>query len=257
MAFNALRYLLAALCVVPLLLKQSNRTSVRSAKPDALLVRGSLLAGIAMFLGAGFQQAGIVYTTAGKAGFITGLYTVFVPLIALIRGEVIKRQTWFAVALAVSGLYLLSATNSTRINKGDILVLVSALAWAGHVITIGHFSPKLNPYALAVGQCLVCSGLSFVGALFFEKGDFSGAPQAWAPIVYAGCFSIGVGFTLQILGQRHAKTSHAAIIMSLESVFAAIGGWLILNEVMSGRTISGCALMLCGMVLAQFSARDA
>jgi drug/metabolite transporter (DMT)-like permease len=194
---------------------------------------------------------GLVYTTAGNAGFITGLYVVIVPLIGLLFRQKSSAGSWLGAGLAAVGLYLLSVTDRFTIARGDFLELVGAFFWAGHVLVLGHFSPRVSAIRLAITQFAMCSVLSLVTALFFETITLSGVVAATVPILYGGVASVGIAYTLQVVAQKSAHPAHAAILLSLEAVFAALGGWLMLGEVISPRGMAGCGLMLAGMLLSQ------
>lgn len=251
--FNAIRFGLGALVLLPVLF-----LGLPGMKPAPFfvgqrkhLLLGGLITGVFIFGGSTFQQFGVVHTTAGKAGFITGLYVVFVPLLGLLRGMKTRREIWVGAGLAAVGLYLLSGKGWGGIALGDGLVLVGTLFWASHVLVVGWLAPRVNPLALAVLQFVVCSLLSAVGASIFEELPPDAVKNAAFPILYAGLLSVGVAYTLQILGQRKAHPAHAALILSMEGIFAALGGWVILSESLSLRGIAGCFLMLGGIVLAQ------
>ncbi|UTW04733.1 DMT family transporter [Amphritea atlantica] len=254
--FNGCRFLLGAVSLLPLLWVFPPKTG--STEPGAML-RGSVTAGILLFLGASLQQAGLLWTSAGNAGFITGLYIIIVPLMGLLLGYITRLNTWLGGLLAVVGLYFLSvetsAANTVTINSGDLLVLGSAFFWAAHVVVIGRLASQLDNLRLAIIQFMICALLSFMVALIFEQDSLtlSNIALAWQPIAYAGLLSVGVAYTLQVVAQRNAPASHAAIIMSLEAVFAAIGGWWLLNEGFSNRALIGCTLMLAGMILSQLN----
>lgn len=254
--FNAVRFALGALALVPVAVFFSKRR--QSAPPPVLretdwgyCAKASLLTGLLIFGGSTLQQFGVVYTTAGKAGFITSLYVVFVPILGLATGQRCGRWTWWGALLAAVGLYLLSIQGWTGIALGDGLVLIGALFWASHVLAVGHVSPRIDPLRLAIGQFAVCSLLSLAGALVFEELELPAIRAAALPILYAGLLSVGVAYTLQLVGQQKAQPAHAAIILSFESVFSVIGGWLILSEGLGPRALAGCALMLAGVILAQ------
>ncbi len=253
--FNGVRFALGSLSLLPLLFfSRRQRSKIDSILPHPStkqVLWGGSLAGIALYLGASLQQVGIVYTTAGKAGFITGLYVVIVPILGLLWRQRPGTGTWVGAFLAVVGLYLLSVTETLAIAYGDSLVLVGAFFWAGHVLLLGWLSPKVNPLMLAFLQFAVCSLLSLVTALFTEIITLQAIRQAALPIFYGGVFSVGIAYTLQVVAQRKARPAHAAIILSLESAFAALGGWLILGEVLSLRGLMGCLLMLAGMLFSQ------
>ncbi len=253
--FNGIRFALGGLSLLPLIRfmdKSAAKRGVERPKPTRkMFLLGGILAGTAIFAGASLQQVGLVYTTAGKAGFITGLYVVIVPLMGLFWRQRPGAGTWVGAILAASGLYLLSVTESFTIAKGDFLELIGAFFWAGHVLIIGWLSPKIDSLKLSSLQFLVCSLLSLIVALIFEEITLIGIYQALIPILYGGLLSVGIAYTLQVVAQKNAPPSHAAIILSLESAFAALGGWIVLDEVLSNRGLLGCALMLSGMILSQ------
>lgn len=251
MTYNALRFLVGAATLVPLILWRKRRARTNPVCTTRFLLWGGALAGLALFGGASFQQMGLQYTTAGKAGFVTSLYVVLVPLMGLILGHRCGRSLWIGVCLTVAGLYLLSVTESFTIARGDLLVLVSAFFWAVHVQVIGCLAQRGSALRLACVQFLVCSALSFIAAVFTESIALSAVRQATFPILYGGIFSAGIAFTLQVVCQRTSPPAHAAIIMSLETVFAALAGWLILHERLGLRGLAGCALMLAGLMVVQ------
>ena len=247
--FNGLRFILGTLSLLPVIYFTRNSKSRRENRG---LLKSGLISGVILFGGISFQQVGIVYTTAGKAGFITGLYVVFVPVIGfLIRQGRTHAATWIGAVLACSGMYLLSVTKDMSVNKGDILVLFSGICFAFHLIVIEKFTHRFNTAWLSLVQCMVCSILSLLVAAVFETFVISDILKVSIPLIYGGVFSVGIAYSLQIYGQKNSPASHAAIILSLEAVFAAIGGWMILNEVLSGRGILGCTLMLAGMLVSQ------
>jgi drug/metabolite transporter (DMT)-like permease len=216
-----------------------------------MLIFGGGLLGLTVFTAASLQQVGLVYTTAGNAGFITGLYVVIVPILGLFWGQRPGAGTWIGAFLAAVGLYLLSITADFTISLGDFLELIGAFVWAVQILIIGWLSPKIDPIKLAFVEFSVCSLLSLVTAFLFEEIVLSALFQATVPILYGGVLSVGVAYTLQVVAQRNAHPAHASIIFSLEAVFAALGGWLILDEILSVRAFIGCALMLAGMLLSQ------
>lgn len=247
--FNALRFALGACSLLPLLLF----FKTDKAHCNRQLLKSGAIAGSVLFAGASFQQAGLVYTSAGNAGFITGLYIILVPLLGLIVGQTTNINTWLGGIIAVFGLYLLSFQDLDQINFGDLLELAGAACWAAHVLIIAKVAPKVDNLRLAITQFLVCAALSAVVGFWLEADSFTleNAMNAWAPIAYAGLISVGIAYTLQIFAQKYAPPAHAAIIMSLEAVAALLGGWLILNEQLSQAGLLGCGLMLAGMLLSQ------
>jgi drug/metabolite transporter (DMT)-like permease len=184
------------------------------------------------------------------------LYVVFVPILGLFLRHRPAATVWIGAFLAAVGMYFLSVTGSFQISKGDLYVLGCAFVWAFHVIYIGHVSPRVDALKLALMQYIVTSFLSLVVAVFFEKILWQAIIDAAVPLLYGGVFSVGIAYTLQIVGQKKAPPAHAAIILSSEAAFAALGGWLILHEVLSARALIGCVLMLAGMVLAQVRRKD-
>ncbi|MCW8908692.1 MAG: DMT family transporter [Sedimenticola sp.] len=248
--FNSARFALGTLSLLPLLWWHRRAPS----QPIGQLAMGSLAAGVLLFSGSSLQQMGLVYTTAGNAGFITGLYIVLVPIIALLWRHKTGINTWVGALLALVGLFMLSITDQLTLAYGDLLELIGAFFWAGHVLLIGWLCRRLDVLRLAFGQFLVCTLLSSLVALLLESFDTRAIGQVWLPIGYAGLLSVGVAYTLQVVAQRQAPAAHAAIILSLESVFAALGGWLLLDESLGPRGLAGCALMLAGMLVSQLPA---
>ena len=247
--FNGLRFVLGCLSLLPIIYFQRNSPS---AKTNTGLIKSGIISGIFLFLGISFQQVGLVYTTAGKAGFITGLYVIFVPFLNLFfKQDKTGFGTWIGAVLACVGMFLLSVTNNMRMEFGDVLVLFSAICFAFHLIIIGRWSSRFNTAKLSFVQCIVCSVLSLLVAAVFETFILADILKIIIPLLYGGVMSVGVAYSLQIYGQKNSPASHAAILLSLEAVFAAIGGWLILNEILSGRAFLGCVLMLAGMLISQ------
>lgn len=251
--YNGVRFVLGALALLPLIWINRRLIPPVGSRDWRPILAGGLLAGLILFAGASLQQVGIVYTTAGKAGFITGLYVVIVPLLGLLWGHHTPWSTWVGAGCAVAGLYLLTMTDDPSLAEGDGLVLIGALFWAAHVLVIGWLSGRhIEPVLLASLQFVVCAGLSLATAVAIEPITVSGLEGAALPILYGGLLSVGVAYTLQVIAQRDAPPSHAAIILSLETVFAALGGWLLLNEILSRQGLVGCALMFAGMLLSQW-----
>ena len=253
--FNGVRFAVGSLSLVPLLFLMERKNSPASALvPKAsrrTIIWGGGLAGLFLFSGASLQQVGLVYTTAGNAGFITGLYVVIVPLMGLFLRQRTHMGTWLGALLAAIGLYFLSITEALTIAWGDLLVLIGAFFWAAHVLIISWLSPRINPIKLAFSQYLACSVLSLLTAAVIEDISMQAISQAAIPILYGGLLSVGIAYPLQVIAQRDAHPAHAAILLSMEAVFAAIGGWLILDETISARGLFGCGLMLTGMLLSQ------
>lgn len=250
--FNGIRFALGSLSLIPLIFyfRKKEKSAQGQRRVNSTIKNGVWL-GLILFVAASLQQVGMVYTTAGNAGFITSLYVILVPVIGIFIGHKIPKQLWFGAVLALAGLYFLSVRGTISIQLGDGLVLLSALFWAVHVLVIGHFAPKNNVLTLSVVQFATCSILSLVVAFIFENFSLSDIYQASIPILYGGLMSVGVAYTIQVYAQKSAPPSHAAIILSLESLFAALGGWLILSEQMDSIKIFGCFLMLAGVIISQ------
>lgn len=250
LTFNGIRFALGALVLVPLIGWRNGRNRKCEGSRSSLII-GGLIAGGVLFVGATLQQVGLVYTTAGKAGFITGLYVIFVPILGFFSGLRLGIGGWFGAGLATTGLYLLSVTESFSLAPGDFWVLVGAIFWAVHVLILSRLSPRMDTIKLAGAQFTVCAFLSLIGAGLTETLTIEGLKGAAIPILYGGVLSVGTAYTLQVVAQKDAPAIHAAIILSLEAVFSAVFGWLILGEVMGSRGIIGCMLMLAGMLIVQ------
>ncbi|WP_097025688.1 DMT family transporter [Clostridium peptidivorans] len=255
--FNGVRFALGSISLIPLIVyfdkkkkSDSNNDSDNEVSAKKIIVPGVLI-GTILYIGSTLQQIGLSYTTAGKASFITGLYMVAVPIIGMFLGHKIEKNSWLGVCLAVIGLYLLSVNEDFSISYGDLLEVIGSIFWAVHILAIDYFSNKVDSLKLSCIQCATCSFLSLISALIFEQITMSGISNALIPILYGGLLSVGVAYTLQVVAQKNAKPSHAAIILSMESVFGAIGGALILGEIMSIRGYIGCILILGGILVSQ------
>jgi drug/metabolite transporter (DMT)-like permease len=254
LTFNGLRFALGALVLLPLAWR-GDRPPLGHGGDDPgknpwTVLWGGGLAGVVLFSGAALQQVGLVYTTAGKAGFITGLYVIIVPLMGLFLGHRPGWGGWAGAGMAAYGLYLLSVTGAWTFAPGDLWELFGAFFWAAHVLILGWLSPRVDRLKLAWTQYMVCSVLSLIGAGLTETMSLDGIEGALIPILYGGVLSVGIAYTLQVVAQRHAPPTHAAIILSLEAVFAAMAGWLVLGEALSLKALIGCALMFSGMLSA-------
>lgn len=251
LTFNAIRFALGALALLPCISWMNGHKTNLSRE---YLFRGGMLLGGVLFLGAWLQQFGLVYTTAGKAGFITGLYVVFVPLIGIFLHHRYGLGTWGGAILAIAGMYLLSVTQDFSIDKGDALVLASAFFWAIHVLLVGRLTKGIaavDAMRLSMVQFAICALISLLGAAASEEISLTGIRGGLIPILYGGLLSVGVAYTLQVVAQRDARPAPAAIILSLEAVFAVLAGWLLLGEMLTMRALMGCTLMLCGMIWSQ------
>jgi len=250
--FNAIRFSLGALSLLPLLVwqnKQEKTAVKRINKTDFLPI---LFTGLTLFAGASLQQIGLVGTTAGKAGFITGLYVILVPLLALLWGRKTHFAHWVGALTAVGGLYLLSVKAGFVVSPYDLVVLAGAFVWAGHVHLIDRYAGLIGPIRLSIGQFLVCGVLSTMAVIFFEEVNLASISDGIYPILYGAFLSVGLAYTLQVVAQRTADPTHAVIILSLEGAFATLGGWLVLHEVLTPRDLLGSGLMLAGMLFSQF-----
>jgi drug/metabolite transporter (DMT)-like permease len=250
--FNGLRFLLGALVLLPFVTFSTKRREFAN-QLNSRNLGFILLAGFLLFLGASLQALGMRSTTAANAGFITGMYVVLVPLLlAIIWRQWPGNIIWLAVGLSAAGLFLLSTGGSLQLAPGDRLEFGGAILWASHVILIGFLAQRVQALTIAIGQNLVCGMLSLLTLLLTaQDGAWIGLSASWWTIVYTGILSVGVGYTLQIVGQRVAPPTDAAIIMSMEAVFAAIFGWILLSEYLSCVQILGCLLMVAAMILAQ------
>ena len=215
------------------------------------LVTGGILCGIALAVASSLQQIGIVYTSAGKAGVITALYILIVPIIRLFLGRRAGRKVWIGVALAMAGMYFLCITDGFSISKGDFLVFLCAVIFSVHILVIDHFAPKVDGVALSCIQFLVCGILCAVPMLALERPQVDEIQAAWMPLAYAGVLSCGVAYTLQVIAQKNTDPTVASLLLSLESVFSVLTGWVILGERLSGRELFGCALVFAAVLLAQ------
>ena len=223
------------------------------------LITGGVCCGVMLALGSIFQQLGIsLGTGAGKAGFITALYIVLVPLAGLLLfRRKLGKLVWLAVALSVVGLYLLCMTGSLTIDPGDGMLIICAACYCGHILVVDHFSRRTECIKMSCIQFAVTTIICFAGAFLFENPSWEAIRTCAIPIIYAGVFSGGMGYTLQILAQRDAEPAVASLLMSLESVFAVLAGWVILGDALSLRELLGCALMMGGIVLAQLPDKNA
>lgn len=250
--FNGIRFALGGISLIPLIIyfnKKNKSNNIKQAAGKTILP--GILVGMLLFSGSTLQQIGLIYTTAGKAGFLTGLYIVLVPVIGIFLKHKIEKTAWVGVVLAVAGLYLLSINENFSIAFGDLLQIIGAFFWAFHILTIDYFTKKVDALKLSCVQFATCSILSLISALIFEKITLSGITSAAVPILYGGLLSVGVAYTLQVVAQKYAKPSTAAIILSMESVFGAVGGAVILGETMSTRGYLGCVFILSGILVSQ------
>lgn len=253
--FNTIRMILGGIVLIPCIALFDKMRHVRLGwrSADKNLWVGGCLCGVALFTGATLQQFGIQYTSAGKAGFITALYVIFVPLCRLFAGKRPGKLLWGSVALAAAGMYLLCMDGSLALSKGDVLVLLGAFGFTAHILIIDHFSQKVDGVRMSCIQFFVAGALSLVCMFLFEAPSVPAILSAWAPILYAGLLSCGVAYTLQVVAQKDTDPTVASLILCLESVFAVLFGWLLLGETLSMKELLGCILMFVAIVLAQFA----
>ena len=257
--FQAVRSIMAVLTLLPViylfdLKKKDGKTYIARWCNPKLWIAGSLC-GIALFVASGAQQVGLIDTDAGRAGFLTSMYIVIVPFFGLFFHKKLSPATIIAVCVAVAGLYLISGAGGTGIALGDLLMILCAFALAVQIVLVERLGMDMDGLRLNCIQCLVCSILSAIVMIFTETPTWASLVDCAMPLAYAGCLSMGVAYSLQIIGQQKVDAVPAAIIMSLESVFAALAGWLLLQERMSPRELAGCGLLFTAVILSQIPSR--
>ena len=270
--FNAVRSLIGGLALLPCILWQDRRRKNKRQAEEAAagqakgggaavkedtgirrknLWRGGILCGLALCAASSLQQYGILFTTVGKAGFITAMYIVLVPVFGLFLGRKVRSLIVLCVVMAAAGLYFLCMTEHLSLGFGDLLVLICAAVFTLHILVIDHFSPLVDGVRMSAIQFLTAGIACGVPMLIWETPNLSDIAAAWMPILYAGVMSCGVAYTLQILGQKNAEPTVASLLLSLESVFSVLAGWVLLGQRLSGRELFGCALMFAAIILAQ------
>lgn len=251
--YTGLRFALGCLVILPLVLLARPSGAEAHRRFSRPMLLGSMLLGAVLTIGINLQQIGLLFTTVTNSGFITGFYVILVPVFGLIVGMRSGLGTWCGALLAVAGMLLLSVTADYRVALGDVLQLASAACWAVHVLLVGMLASRYDPIRVSFVQFAVCAVVSLMLAAALEETDLTAILLAAPAIAFGGILAVGIGFTLQVVAQKDAIASHAAIILSLEAVFAALAGWLILGEMLSLRGLIGCSLMLCGMLVAQLA----
>ncbi len=251
--FNGVRSLLGALVLLPLIpfLNKKKEADTAQKEDRKTLIIGGTLCGLCLCAASSLQQVGIQYTTAGKAGFLTAMYIVIVPVLGLFIGKKCSPFAGISIVFAIIGLYLLSIKDGFSIGAGDVYVMICAAVFAVHILVIDYFSPKCNGVKLSCIQFLVCGILCTPIGLIWEKPEMSRILAAWLPIAYAGVMSCGVAYTLQIVGQKGMNPTVASLILSLESVISVLAGWVILKQALSVRELIGCVIMFAAIILAQ------
>lgn len=248
--FLAIRCVLALLTLLPVIIIRSKGTFLNTMK-NPVLWKVGILCGSALFVATALQQFGLIYTSAGKSGFITAMYIVLVPVFGLFLKKKPPKSVLVSIILAALGLYFLSGSGFSSVNIGDILTLGCAAAFAVQILLLDRFAGDLDSVALNMIQALVCAVISTVFTAFTETIDVRNIISCWIPLVYAGCLSMGVAYTLQIVGQKALEPTTASVLMSFESVFAAVSGWLILNESLSLTEVIGCVLVFIAIIIPQ------
>jgi len=261
--FNAVRSLIGGIVLIPciFLLGKLNGEKKTKLLPEdkrerKTLLAGGLLCGLFLCAASNMQQFGILYTTVGKAGFITACYIVLVPILGIFLGKKTGIGIWFSVILAVIGLYLLCMTDSLSFGKGDLFVLGCAVLFAGHILVIDHFTVLVDGVRMSCIQFIVSGLISSVLMFLFEHPTLTAIWEAKLPILYAGVLSCGVAYTLQIVGQKDMNPTIASLILSLESCISVLAGWMILNQKLSVREFIGCGVMFGAILIAQFPERN-
>ena len=267
--YNGVRCILGGLVLIPCIVLLDRIQGGRSMQDDRkmagdadkgkkgkTLLIGGLCCGVILFTASNFQQVGIQYTSVGKAGFITAMYILLVPLMGLFVHKKVGTKVWIGVVFAVCGLYLLCMTNGFKLERGDALVLICAFVFALHILVIDYFSPQVDGVRMSCIQFWVCGVLSLLCSILFEKPDIRNILAAWQPVCYGGVMSCGVAYTLQIVGQKGMNPTVASLILSLESVVSVAAGFLILHQTMSRRELLGCCLMVVAIILAQLPNRN-
>ena len=272
--FNMARFLIGAVVLLPVIwFMDRQKAAGKNGAPGGTapvassaeqnsgdrktLIIGGICCGIALAIASSLQQCGILFTTVGKAGFITAMYIVIVPLLGVFIGKKVRPLIIACVAVAVVGFYFLCMTESLQLGLGDFLVLLCAVAFSIHILVIDHFSPKVDGVKMSAIQFLTAAILSAVPTLMWEQPVFMEIFQAWQPVLYAGVMSCGVAYTLQIIAQKNADPTVASLLLSLESVFSVLAGWVLLGQSLSIKELLGCGLIFCAIILAQLPEKKA
>ncbi len=249
--FNACRFLIGGIVLIPCIVLFGKKNKRKEPKNQKTAVVGGICCGSILFAASSFQQFGVASTTVGKAGFITALYIVIVPLLGIFLRKRIPWSVWVSVVLATIGMYLLCMTEGLKVGKGDIYVFVCAICFSFHILVIDYFSPKTDGVVMSCVQFFTAGIISAIMMLIFENPKLSAVFAAWAPILYAGILSCGVAYTLQVVAQKNTDPVLASLILSLESAFSLLAGWVILGQKLSPKELGGCGLVFCAIILAQ------
>jgi len=259
--FNCVRSIIGGMVLIPpvLIMGRKNRADKKAEEAKEYkknTVIGGICCGICLCAASCFQQFGIMHTTVGKAGFITALYIIIVPILGIFMKKRVASVVWLSSALAVIGFYLLSISGQVSINKGDILVLICAVLFSVHILVIDYFSPKGDGVTISCIQFITCGIVCGILMFIFENPRIGDILSAYIPILYAGVMSCGVAYTLQIVGQKNMDPTVASLILSLESVFSALAGWMLLGQGLSRKELIGCSLVFVAVLLAQMPQKE-
>lgn len=250
--FNGARFLIGGTVLLPFVyVRISKKKNTPEEIPPVLTIKGGICCGLAICAASLFQQIGIQYTTVGKAGFITTLYIIIVPVFGLFLHKKVPGKVWFAAVLAAVGMYLLCITENFSIGRGDAMVFVCAILFSIHILVIDYFSPKTDGVALSCLQFFTAGVICSVGALLLEHPTWEQLAAGALPILYAGIMSCGVAYTLQIIGQRDLDPTIASLILSMESVVSVLAGWMLLGQALTVKELAGCALVFAAVILVQ------
>ncbi len=248
--FNLARFYIGAVVLIPFVIHNARKDKPSKAQWQ-LTIKGGIFCGLAIAVASVLQQAGVESAGAGKAGFITSLYNIFVPIMLIIMGRKVDKKIWLYAAVAVFGMYLLCIKEGFQVERGDYLLLGCAIGFSIHILVIDHFNADCDGITLSMIQFLTAGVVCTIGALFTETIDLGMLMKAAVPILYAGVFSCGIAYTLQVVAQKYVHPTAATLILSLESVVAALAGWIILGNIMTSRELIGCAIVFLAVVLAQ------
>ncbi|MBR3296038.1 MAG: DMT family transporter [Clostridia bacterium] len=252
--YQSIRSLTGFIVMIPVVMIFGKKGDLQTPEQKKLLLEGGLVCGIIFTVASNLQQYGIQYTTVGKAGFLTALYMIIVPMISIFLKKKPTLNLWISIVIAVAGMYLLCINGEFRLATGDIYIILCALAFSFHILAIDRYANRVDPLKLSLLQYLICGIVSMVPMILFEKVEIGNILSCWAPLLYGGVLSTGVGYTLQMVGQKFTNPTVASILMCLESVFSLIAGIIILGQVPSTREIIGCVLMFIAIIITQIPA---
>lgn len=251
-AFVGVRHILGALVVLPFALKNNSRKGIEKKEYDnKYLIKAGIICGTFLATGFNIFSLGITHTSVSKAGFISALYIIVIPIVGLILGKKVEKRIWISVVIAVIGFYFLCLSESFSMSRGDFIVVLSMFGFAAHIMSVGHFSPRVDGVKLACLQFFVCGVISIVISLFTEAVTLEQFKAGLLPLLYSGIIASGGGYTFQVIGQSRVSSTRAGLILSLESVFSAVGGYFILHDTLTTRELLGCVIVFCGVILSQ------